>query len=371
MAVRFDASGENYLRAITIGGVTDWSASCWVKLAVDRATFTGLWQIDDGSGGNFLRLAAWNGADLAYQTTGAAWYGTVGQTLAIGEWTYVAISATANPGLVRTRARTASSTAFAGGSPPQSNVTFTANTVRIGATNSGTEWLNGSICAVKMWAAALSEEELEQESWTYAPHRTTNLRVWYPLLKPENIDYSGNNETPSGGSGTSLDDGPPISWRTGHHRRPITTAGISGALTGTLPALTGSLTGDTTATGGLAGTLPALTSSITGTATASGPLAGTLPSLTGNLTGSVSISALSAALPALTGSLTGTVKASGTLAGTLPALTGALLGEVEIPPDDITLTTAGPARGWAADSIADDWVSSRPPRGWAAGSPTT
>lgn len=373
MAVRFDTTGEHYTRAITIGSVADWSAALWVKMVTDRAATSVLWQIDDGTGASFLRVSAWNGSALAFQTTGSTWFGTIGHTLIANEWTYVGMSATANPGQARVRVRPAGTSTFVGGSPTQANTTFTANSVRIGGTNSSTEWLNGSIAGVRMWNAALTEDELEAESWAYMPVRATNLRVWYPLLTPSTVDYSGNSESLSGGTGAALDDGPPISWWTARHRRAtlIPVSGVSGALAGTLPALTGSMTGAVTASGTLAGTLPPLTSSMTGTAKVISALAGTLPSLTASLAGTVAVSVLNANLPALTGSLTGTVKTSGPLVGTLPALTGSFAGEAAIPPDDLTVSTPGPARGWAAGQVSRGWDSSSPARGWAAGSPTT
>lgn len=131
-------------------------------------------------------------------------------------------------------------------------------------------------------------------------------------------------------------------------------SGVSGTLTGVLPALTGSLTGAVSVTGDLAGTLPALTGaltgdvagpvtgvlaaqlpaltgSLTGVVTVSGELTGTLPALTGSTTGQVTVTAaLSATLPALTGAAAGQVTVAGQIAGTLPTLTGQMAGQVTV-----------------------------------------
>ena len=218
MAVRFDASGEEYTRSLALGSVTNWTVTCWAKLMVDRATTTAIWMIDDGSGGGYLRVTAWNGSALAYQTAASAWFGLAGQTLTVGEWTYIGLSSTANPGLARVRIRTAGSSTFVASSPAQSNVTFNAGTLRIAAGQAAGEWLNGSIAAVKVWDQALTVDELEQESYTYLPQRTNGLRAWYPLLRPETVDYNGSGQTLSGGTGAALDDGPPISWSAGRRR---------------------------------------------------------------------------------------------------------------------------------------------------------
>lgn len=224
MAVRFDTSGEEYTRSLALGSVTNWTVTCWVKLMVDRAATSVVWMIDDGSGGNYLRVTAWNGSALAYQTAGSAWFGVAGQTLAVGEWTYIGLSSTANPGLAQVRVRTAGSSTFGGSTPAQSNVTFNAGTLRIAAGQAAGEWLNGSIACVKVWDQALTVDELELESWTYQPQRTSGLRTWYALIRPEGTDYGGLGQTLSGGTGTALDDGPPISWSAGRRRIVIPAA---------------------------------------------------------------------------------------------------------------------------------------------------
>lgn len=218
MSVRFDADGESYTRSTGLGSVTVWSFACWVKLAVDQATTTVLLQIDNGSGTSRLRINAWNGTALTYQTDGGGWFGTIGHTLTVGAWSYVGISGTSNPGEVRSAARAAGSTTWAGGTSSQTNATFNAATLRIGDGQAANEWLNGSLAAVKIWDQALSFEELQQESWTYLPKRTAGLRGWYPFLSPSTTDYSGLAQTLSGGTGAALDDPPPITWSAGRRR---------------------------------------------------------------------------------------------------------------------------------------------------------
>ncbi|WP_171074090.1 LamG domain-containing protein [Nonomuraea basaltis] len=365
MAVRFDADGESYTRSTGLGAVTVFSFACWVKLAVDRATTTVILQIDNGSGANRLRLNAWNGTALTFQSDGGGWFGTIGHTLVVGEWTYVALSATSNPGQARTAIRAAGSTTFAGGSPSQANITVNAATLRIGDGQAASEWLNGSIAAVKVWDQELTADELQQESWTYMPQRTAGLRGWYPLLTNTTTDLSGSGQTLTGGTDAALDDGPPISWRTGRHRTVFPASGVSGTLAGVLPALTATSSGIVETSGTLAGALPALTANAAGVVESAGALDATLPALTASLTGESDMPAgeLLATLPALSASLTGDVTVTGTLDAALPALTG---GFTDVKTGDFDFIAAGLSRGWTSPALDPAWAGLDVAAAWAA-----
>lgn len=128
-----------------------------------------------------------------------------------------------------------------------------------------------------------------------------------------------------------------VSPHVGMHRTYINVAirlVTSGAVGGTLPALTGSMAGTVAAgsvTGTVAGVLPPLTGSASGTVSVTGTLSGQLPSLTGSAVGIVSArGTLAGNLPALTGAAVGRVTAAGQLIGNLPALTGSMAGRIGI-----------------------------------------
>jgi hypothetical protein len=122
---------------------------------------------------------------------------------------------------------------------------------------------------------------------------------------------------------------------------PAITGALSGTLTlynagtiaCTLPTLTGAVSGVVAnpdpVTGTIAGTLPVVTAALVG-ATVAGTVAGTLQPITAALSGLViSDGSLASTLPAVTAELTGThtpPAVSGTIAGTLPALVGELQG---------------------------------------------
>ncbi|MER7500460.1 LamG-like jellyroll fold domain-containing protein [Nonomuraea pusilla] len=371
MAVRFDADGESYTRATGLSTVTTWSFSCWVKLAADRTTTTVLAQIDNGSGSGMFRINAWNGTALTFQTDSGGWFGNIGLTLTVGGWFYVAVSGTSNPGQVRTAARAAGSTMWVGGQSSQANVLFSAATLRIGDGQAANEWLNGSLAAVKIWDQALAVEELQNESWTYAPRRTAGLRGWYPFLSPSTTDFSGLAQTLSGGTGATLDDPPPLTWRAG--RRRVVRSGpqlVQGSLAATLPPLTATAAGTVKASGDLAGSLPTLTAAATGSVKTTGTVTAALPRLAASLTGDVEGSALAAVLPALTATLAGQATVAGDLAGALPPLAAQLGGEVEIPTNDITIAASAPRRGWAAGLPDGGWDTGTATRSWTATSTT-
>jgi hypothetical protein len=411
MAVRFDASGERYSPSQISGTAATYTLACWARLEVNRASLSTLWQLDNGTGSNYLRVTAWNGSALAFQTDVGSWNGLMSTTLTVGDWYYIGFSATANPGQARFAIRAADSTTFTTSTSSQANTSPTAGTLWVGAGQTASQWFNGSLANIKIWNAALSTEELQAESWTYRPVRTGGLYAWYPLLTPDIYDYSGNRHSLFGGTGVSVADGPPLVW--GRGRSKVVRAGVptvAGALAATLPSLTASMSGTVKTTGALAATLPPLaaaaaatvktagtlqaalpplTASLIGTVGGAGVLAATLPALTASMQGTVRGGFLTPVLPALTAQLVGTVRFTGTLQAALPALTAALTGVVVIPPYDL-VATAGPPQhdwgsrppdtAWAADTATTSWTARLPattwnarPAGhaWAAGQPTT
>ena len=93
-------------------------------------------------------------------------------------------------------------------------------------------------------------------------------------------------------------------------------AGVTGELDGVLPAMTGDLDGEATASGDLDAVLPGLTSDVDGEITGTGVLNATLPALIGDLVGLLPVQGvLNGVLPAMTADLTGTSAAGGATVG--------------------------------------------------------
>jgi len=216
MAVRFDADGEDYTQALALGSQGAVSASCWAKVSVDRNTFSTAISLDNGTGAALFIQTATDGVTMGVYEEPLGNFAGTGRAFTVGTWYWVGCSINGTSGTMYSRALadTATTTAALAGLQATHNI---AN-LRLGESAWGGEWLNGAVCAVKVWTAALTQSELENEALTYRPRRTANLVGWYPLHRPETTDYSGNARTLSGGAGTSQEDGPGISWGPGRSR---------------------------------------------------------------------------------------------------------------------------------------------------------
>lgn len=331
MAVRFSADAQDFTRTVSLGTVSQFSACCWVKISVDRNANSTVWTLDNGNSDYISVVTNTDGTNMKFYTEANS--SGNAQNFTVGTWYAVCCSVNGVNGSMWTRAITDSSWTAITWTNGTANTTGT--TIRIGEHPGGGLWLNGAIAALKMWnGVTFTQADFDNEIWSYRPKRVTNLIAWYPFLVTETMDHSGNGNTLSGGTGTSTEDGPPIAWDAAASNiffPSLAPDTVTSTLDGTLPAITGSFTGEATVSGTLAGTLPAITGSLTGAVEVHSTLAGTLPGITGSLTGSVVVeSSLSATLPAITGSLTGETTASGTLSGTLPAITGSLSGSVTV-----------------------------------------
>jgi hypothetical protein len=115
------------------------------------------------------------------------------------------------------------------------------------------------------------------------------------------------------------------------------TAGpVTGALSGSMPKVTGSGTGAVVVPGALSGVVPKVTGSGTGSVVVPGALSGSTPKVSGSGTGAVTITgAMSGSVPRLAGSMTGEVvennDVAGSLSGSVPRLSGSMSGSVVVP----------------------------------------
>src|SRR5690606_36931956 len=204
MAVRFDAENDTYIRPVGWGEQPAFSVSCWVYLSTDRDDYSTVWSLDNGTGNNIIIQTDGDGTTLGIVSNGS--WSSVGLNMSVGQWYWV--------GVVKngTTATVYRSTGTGTVSSTNHSVTnsLTADTLRIGQSPWGGEWLNGRMAAVKIWTAALSANEIQAERDYTSPLLTANLRAWYPFEVAENVDHSGNGETLSGGSSPSTEPGPGI-----------------------------------------------------------------------------------------------------------------------------------------------------------------
>lgn len=204
MATRFSAAGQGYSKVITLGAQANRTIALWVKIDNARLSDNEVITVDNGAGG-------WSTINL--DSSGTGLYGTdsgglslTPTTLTVGTWYYVALVISGTSVTLYSRAAGAPSWTTVTGS---GLATFTCTDLWISA-NVG--WLDGAVTGFKFWTAALSQSELDQEYIYHVPSRTANLSMWYPLLYPDTTDWSGNGQTLGGGTGATLEEGPPVPW---------------------------------------------------------------------------------------------------------------------------------------------------------------
>ena len=210
-AVAIGSSSDRFSRTAT-GLATNFSITCWAKLAVDRNTYSMIIGQDNG-GGNYYQIGpVSNGTTLSRDGTSGASANT-GYDMVVGTWVFI--------GSVND---TGAGTDIFGWKPAggswstvalSAGITVTgpadANTFYIGKNGFG-DWFQGSIAAVKVWSAVLTDAELQAEAATYAPVKTSGLWASYSFASgPQTTDDSGNGRTLTQAGAPTLDSsGPPI-----------------------------------------------------------------------------------------------------------------------------------------------------------------
>lgn len=214
MAVRFSGANQFYEGTIGLGTVTQIAVTCWMKIVVDRNTYSTVWNIDNSSQSSSIRGFQTNTTGTTmelYYHNGPLSGGTTA-SLSVDTWYFFAININGNNANWRWRADgsgTVNAASFSGASG-----TYTANRLRLGDSAWTGEWLNGSLAAVKIWTGNLSDAEMDAESPYYSPVKTTGLVAYYPFdTGPSTTDASGNGYTLTGGTGTASDTNPSdLSW---------------------------------------------------------------------------------------------------------------------------------------------------------------
>lgn len=206
MAVRFSGDNQWYERALSLGSVSTFTVTCWVKLVANRNIYSGVWALDNSNQSDLYILSTdQNGTTMHVVYEGGPL--DADTNITIGTWYFfgVAISGASGRRTWRTDASSTFTTSTWSGGPP--NTTMTR--LRIGA-DSYHDWINGSVAALKIWnGVALSQTELEAEALTYPPTRTSGILAWYPFNNgPETTDYGPNGYTLSGGASTASDANP-------------------------------------------------------------------------------------------------------------------------------------------------------------------
>jgi hypothetical protein len=219
MALRITGTGQGFTSTAGLPVTRLWTITFWFYLDSIRSTTQSLISMESATQYAALRVTpadlfstTWR---LSYNWSGLLSPSTAGGVLAADTWYRAAIVVNGtNATLYQAAAGSALSTYTNG---LLSSFVLPAGTLSlyIGSSpllGSG-GWPNGRIAGVKVWDAALSSPtEVDYELHSYLPVRTANINRWYPFINADPVDYSGNGRTLTGGTGTTVAQGPPIRW---------------------------------------------------------------------------------------------------------------------------------------------------------------
>lgn len=220
---RFSADGQDYTYSLALGTQANLTVCGWFKISTDRNDYSTIFSIDNGTSDNWLMQAGADGTTMSTVFDATTQQGIGSMT--VGTWYFICLATAGTTGNIYYR--TASSPTVTTVAVTSVTASVNAATLRIGESPWGAEWWNGCVNAVKVYTAQLTAAEAQQESMQYAPARTANLVAFYPLVKAEATDYSGNARTLTG-SGATTEDGPPVPWRSGRPRLVLPTAAAGG-----------------------------------------------------------------------------------------------------------------------------------------------
>jgi hypothetical protein len=211
MAVRVSASSQNYSTTLSLGSQAKCSVTCWVKLSADRNAESAVWWLKNSVSDSIGVMTDSGGIVLGAYDNGV--FLLSGPAMTIGTWYFVGFVYNAGAATMITRALDATSFSKYTASFFSSSHTMTSLFIQNDqAGGGGGSFLNGSVAAFKGWVGtAMTDAQLQDEAWTHLP-RYPAPTFWYPLLKTETADYSGNGYTLTGGTGATVEDGPGVGW---------------------------------------------------------------------------------------------------------------------------------------------------------------
>lgn len=204
MSIRFSGiTADAYLGSGGVPTGTAATATFWFYISASTSTFTYLLQLNS-AGGNQAYLGS-DGTGLALFASDSTGAGFGGFTATPGTW--------ARAGLIINGANWElligdggqALTSYTSTKTPISSLTYLALSGPFSFP------MNGRLAAVKLWDAALTTAEVQNELAQFAPVRTTNLLRYHPFHVAETTDYSGNGNTlTAGATPAATEDDPPI-----------------------------------------------------------------------------------------------------------------------------------------------------------------
>lgn len=202
----YTSNPPNFNGSYTIAG--------WCRIDSDTNTYATFFNIQnaDGNVDNLATLSDGTTLELYCNGgTGGVVSGT-GTNLTVGTWYYLAIIRSGS-----------SIISYVNGTQDVSLTHVTTNRnsttyLNLGAWTGTTDYLNGSYGGVKVWTAAISVAELNNEMYAVAPRRLDNLHLWYPMFPiasgPGVQDYGASKSDLTYPFGYTTAHSPSVSWGT-------------------------------------------------------------------------------------------------------------------------------------------------------------
>lgn len=207
LAARFDAANDRVSYSASSPPAT-FTLLGWAYNSVDQDTFATFARLHAAAGATTVGTFATDGDG----TTGPGYFtagGSIVQAtgLQVGVWRKVAFTRSGSDGQALCAAVGGATEVDTG------TVSSTAPTgITLGGRSPGdaSEWWNGRLAYVRLWAAVLSQAEVEAEWASRTAVRTADLWAHWPL-QSDLLDDSGNGRhLVAGTSAVSYEDGPPI-----------------------------------------------------------------------------------------------------------------------------------------------------------------
>lgn len=251
---------------------TAFTVTLWARLRVDLDNFSTLLRLHSAGGGSTRVTVTTGSSGITPIVVSPGNTGGIigGDPFAVDAWRMVAVTiggTGAADGKIYTKSIGGSTNIatgqVTGGSMPDGLTLFGRS-----AGDSG-EWFNGCLSHVRVWAAVLTQAEVEAEWGSATAVRSSGLWAAWPMLTNIN-DVSGNgrNLNPGSTALTTEDDPPITTVVTGTGLAAF--GGLAGSAAG-VRTVSGAATG---ALGGLAGAAGGLRTVIGSAAFVGGPLAG-------------------------------------------------------------------------------------------------
>lgn len=194
MSVALVTSESDYITWTSGGGIPQ----------INSFTFIGWFKASFGSGTtpNFFSIGETGVAGRSIyhdESQYLIWYGAAGTGQGtIADATWYCIAWRGNGTELKGYRKLSTATSFATWTEDQGSGTLTEDNVSVGRWINNSSWWNGEIRGIKGWSAALSDAEIDAESYQFAPVRTSNI-LWVVGLSnsSDTSDTSGNGFNPT------------------------------------------------------------------------------------------------------------------------------------------------------------------------------